>query len=67
MSRLENGSQELKRNTYSEEWRHECEVRWLASQPLDVRRKVLGLIGDARGKQARQLLEAELINIWKNK
>ena len=67
MSRLESGSQELKRNTYSEEWRHECEVRWISSQPLEVRRKVLGLIEDARGKQVRQTLEAELIKVWKNK
>lgn len=52
---------------YSEQWRHECEVRWLAGQPLETRRKVLGLIEDARGKQARKLLEAELIKLWKNK
>lgn len=54
-------------DTYSEEWRHECEVRWIANQPLEVRRKVLGLIEDARGKQARKKIEAELIAKWKNK
>ena len=54
-------------DTYSEQWRHECEVRWLASQPLELRRKVLGLIEDARGKEARKILEAELIELWKNK
>lgn len=54
-------------DTYSEEWRHECEVRWIADQPLEVRRKVLGLIEDARGKQARKKIEAELIAKWKNK
>ena len=54
-------------DTYSEEWRLECEVRWLTNLPLETRRKVLGLIEDARGKQARQILEAELIKIWKNR
>ena len=54
-------------NTYSEEHRHACEVRWIASQPLEVRRKVLGLIGDARGIEAQKRIEAELITIWKNK
>ena len=67
MNKLESGSQESKPDTYSEEWRHACEVRWLTKQSLEVRRKVLGLIEDARGKQARQTLEAELIKIWKNK
>lgn len=52
---------------YSEEWRHECEVRWIANQPLEIRRKVLGLIGDARGHEAQKQIEADLINIWKNK
>lgn len=54
-------------NTYSEEWRHECEVRWLTKLPLETRRKVLGLIEDARGKETRQILEAELIKVWKSK
>ena len=54
-------------NTYSEEHRHACEVRWLTKLPLETRRKVLGLIEDARGKEARKTLESELIEIWKNK
>lgn len=54
-------------DTYSEEWRHECEVRWLKKLPLETRRKVLGLIEDARGKETRQILEAELIKVWKSK
>jgi hypothetical protein len=61
-----NGTKE-KMDTYSEEYRHDCEVRWLTKLPLETRRKVLGLIEDARGKQARQTLEAELIKVWKNK
>jgi len=54
-------------DTYSEEHRHACEVRWLTKLPLQTRRKVLGLIGDARGKEVRKKLELELIEIWKNK
>lgn len=54
-------------NTHSEEYRHECEVRWIASQPLETRRKVLGLIGDARGVEVQKRIEAELIELWKNK
>lgn len=58
---------DLLTDTYSEQYRHECEVRWLASQPLQVRRKVLGLIGDARGHEAQQRLQDELVEIWKSK
>jgi hypothetical protein len=54
-------------DTYSEEHRHNCEVRWLASQPLETRRKVLGLIGGARGVEVQKRIEAELIQLWKNK
>ena len=54
-------------DTYSEKWRHECEVRWLASQPLEVRRKVLGLIADARGVKEQERIKAGLIQLWKNK
>ena len=54
-------------DTYSEKYRHECEVRWLTKLPLETRRKVLGLIEDARGKETRQILEAELIKVWKSK
>lgn len=58
---------DLLTNTHSEEYRHECEVRWLVSLDLTTRRKVLGLIGDARGLKTQQRLQAELIELWKNK
>ena len=58
---------DLLTDTYSEQYRHECEVRWLASQPLEIRRKVLGLIGDARGRETQQRLQDELTILWKNK
>ena len=58
---------DLFEDTYSENYRHSCEVRWLVSLPLATRRKVLGLIEDARGKKVRKQLEAELIEIWTKK
>ena len=54
-------------DTKSEQYRHECEVRYLANLPLQTRRKVLGLIGDARGREAQQRLQDELTILWKNK
>ena len=58
---------DLFEDTYSEKYRHECEIRWIASQSLEVRRKVLGLIGDARGVDVQKRIEAELTILWKNK
>lgn len=58
---------DLLTDTYSEKYRHECEVRYIASQPLETRRKLLALIGGARGVEAQKKLEAELIQLWKNK
>lgn len=58
---------DLLTDTYSEDYRHSCEIRWIASQPLEVRRKVLGLIGDARGVEVQKRIEAELTILWKNK
>lgn len=54
-------------DTKSEQYRHECEVRYLASLPLQTRRKVLSLIGDARGRETQQRLQDELTILWKNK
>lgn len=67
LQKLESGKQELRFDTYSEEHRHACEVRYLANLPLQTRRKVLGLIGDARGIQAQKRLQDELTILWKNK
>jgi hypothetical protein len=61
------GLMDLFEDTYSEKYRHECEIRWIASQPLEIRRKVLGLIGDARGVDVQKRIEAELTILWKNK
>jgi hypothetical protein len=67
LQRLESGKQELRFDTYSEEHRHECEVKWLVSLDLVTRRKVLGLIGDARGIETQKRIQMELIELWKSK
>jgi hypothetical protein len=54
-------------DTYSEQYRHECEIRYIASQPLETRRKLLALIGNARGYEVQRRIEVELIELWKNK
>jgi hypothetical protein len=51
--------------TYSEEWRKECEARELLSWPLDKRRKQLDLVQQKRGWQARLDLQDEMERLWK--
>lgn len=48
----------------SEAWRHECEARSLLRVPKPLRMKILGLVNDKRGWQARQALEKTIIEIW---
>ena len=52
-------------DTYSEEWRRECEAREILTWSLDKRRKHLALVGDKRGWQARAYLEEEITRLWK--
>lgn len=54
-------------DTYSEEYRHDCELRWLEKLPLQIRREYLVLVEQKRNKQARDRLEKGLIAIWKNR
>jgi hypothetical protein len=51
--------------TYSEEWRNECEARELLSWPLAKRRKQLDLVQQKRGWQARLKLQDEMERLWK--
>lgn len=49
----------------SEEWRHECEARMVCGRPtIDQRRGYLDKVEKARGKPARQALEATIREIW---
>jgi hypothetical protein len=51
--------------TYSEEWRNECEARELLTWSLVDRRKQLQLIYDKRGHQAWLKLTDEMTRQWK--
>ena len=54
-------------DTNSEQYRHECEIRYIANMNLKERREYLGLVAQHRGAKAVQQIKAELIQIWKNK
>ena len=51
--------------TYSEEWRNECEARELLTWSLVDRRKQLQLVYDKRGHQAWLKLTDEITRQWK--
>ena len=51
----------------SEEWRFDCEVRFIANMPLKQRREYLVLVMEKRGLASRQALEAALLQMWKEK
>lgn len=51
--------------TYSEEWRNECEARELLTWSLADRRKQLQLVYDKRGHQAWLKLTDEMTRQWK--
>jgi hypothetical protein len=57
----------LLKNSYSLEYRHECEVRWLTTLPLQNRRDYLQLVEVKRNKKAREQLEQGLITLWNNR
>jgi hypothetical protein len=52
---------------YSEEYRHECEVRWIASLHLQKRREFLANVQEKRGLDARLRLQEGLTQLWKTK
>lgn len=52
-------------SSWSEEWRAECEARWVCNLPtIDQRRAHLDGVEKVRGKVARKALEAEVRAIW---
>jgi hypothetical protein len=57
----------LLNNTYSEEWRLECEAKYVLSIPKNERKAYLITIEDKRGKEAREKLEKEILRIWNKK
>jgi hypothetical protein len=50
--------------TYSEEWRNECEARDLLSWPLAKRRKQLALVLEKRGEAGYYKLTEEMTRQW---
>lgn len=58
----------LLNNSYSDEYRHECEIRYIASMNLSGRRKYLALVLDKRGVKSLEKLKEGLTQLWiKNK
>lgn len=51
----------------SEQYRHECEIRYIASLKLKERREYLALVAQHRGVKAVQTIKNELTILWKNK
>jgi hypothetical protein len=51
----------------SEQYRHECELRYIASLDLSGRRKYLALVLEKRGVKQLEKLKEGLTELWKNK
>lgn len=51
----------------SEQYRYECELRYIASMNLSERRKYLGLVLEKRGVDALNKLKEGLEQIWSQK
>ena len=58
---------DLLTDTYSEEWRHECEIRHIAKMTLQERRKYLVLVMERRGMPERKRIENSLYVLWERK
>ena len=54
----------LLNNSYSDEYRHECELRYIASMELSGRRKYLALVLDKRGVKSLEKLKEGLTELW---
>jgi hypothetical protein len=54
-------------DTSSEQYRHECEIRFIASMNLSGRRKYLGLVLEKRGVKSLEKLKEGLTELWKSK
>ena len=52
-------------DTYSEQYRHECELRYIASMDLSGRRQYLGKVLEKRGVESLNKLKEGLQEKWK--
>lgn len=51
----------------SEDWRHECEARYILRLPSkEARRDMLAKIEEARGRAERERLERTMLAMWKS-
>ncbi len=57
----------LLNNSYSEEWRMECEARYVLSIPKEKRKLYLADVESKRGTESREQLEKEILILWKSK
>lgn len=57
----------MKMPLFNEDHRHLCEVRWVATLPLQKRRKFLVMVEERRGLDARIKLQEGLIKLWNTK
>ena len=64
---MQKGLMDLFIDTYSEEYRHDCEVRFVSRMDLSGRRKYLGGVLEKRGVKAQQRLKDSLEELWKTK
>jgi hypothetical protein len=51
----------------SEQYRHECELRYIASMDLSGRRKYLALVLEKRGVKSLEKLKEGLTILWTSK
>lgn len=58
---------DLFEDTYSEEYRFKCELKYISQMNLSERRKYIVLVGEKRGMKARQEIENGLILFWNNR
>lgn len=58
---------DLFEDTSSEQYRHECEIRYIASMNLSGRRKYLALVLEKRGVESLDKLKEGLTALWKDK
>jgi hypothetical protein len=56
----------LEIDTFSEDWRHECEVRHIVDNipTRELRNAHLGLVAKIRGQAAADHLRAESMRLW---
>ena len=60
-------SDKLKKFTYSEEFRHQTEVRFVAKMDLSGRRRYIASVMEKRGVEAANKLKEGLEELWLNK